>query len=117
MLIDVIGEYEDVIEIDSDFAEYDKVLKNVIHERREYAGRICQSEEHDIRFEQPSIGHKGSLPFIASLNLYIVVPPAYAKLGEVLGLLESIHQFRHQQQWVPVLNGDVIQSPIVLDWT
>ena len=32
MLIDVIGEYEDVIEVDSDFAEYDEVLEDVVHE-------------------------------------------------------------------------------------
>ena len=38
MLIDVIGEYEDVIEVDSDFAEYDEVLEDVVHESRECAG-------------------------------------------------------------------------------
>ena len=91
MLLDVIGEYEDIVEVDGDFAEYDEVLKDVIHECRECAGRIGQSKEHDIRFEQPSIGHEGSLPFITGLNPYVVVPPAYVKLGEVLGLLKSIH--------------------------
>ena len=38
MLIDVIGEYEDVIKVDSDFAEYDEVLEDVIHESRACAG-------------------------------------------------------------------------------
>ena len=41
MLIDVIGEYEDVIKVDGDFAEYDEVLEDVIHESRECAGRVC----------------------------------------------------------------------------
>ena len=75
VLLDVVGEYEDVIEVDSDFAEYDEVLEDVVHERRECAGRVCQPKEHDVQLKQPSIGHKGSLLLITGLNLYIVVPP------------------------------------------
>ena len=40
-LFNVVGEYEDVIEIDSDFAEYDEVLEDVVHECRECAGQVC----------------------------------------------------------------------------
>ena len=41
VLLDVVSEYEDIIKVYGDFAEYDEVLEDVVHESRECAGRVC----------------------------------------------------------------------------
>ena len=54
------------------------------------------------------IGPEGSLPFISIFHSDIVKSLTYIKFGEVPGSLQLIDEFRDEQEWVLVFDGDCI---------
>ena len=67
------------------------------------AWAVCETEEHYQRFEQPSVGPKGTLPLIALMNANIVVPPVNIQLGEVFGSAKLIDELRDEGYVVAIL--------------
>ena len=72
------------------------VLEYVIHHSLEGGWAVCETEEHYQRFEQSSIGPKGTFPLVTLVNVNVVVPPVNIQLGEVLGPMELINEFRDE---------------------
>ena len=60
-------------------------------------GGVGHSEEHDSRFIESLVGNEGCFPLVAFLDMNIVVPPLYVKLGENLCILEFINQIRDER--------------------
>src|SRR5258708_5179615 len=90
-----------------------ELMKDVIHHCLECCRGVAQSEEHDSWFEQTSIGSECGLPLIALFDPDIVEPPAEVKCGEELGVVEAGQDIGDKGE-VGVLNGNLIQLPIVL---
>ena len=55
------------------------------------------------------------LPFIALFYSNIIVPPPHIELGEITGSAELVYQLGNEQERVSVLDGHLIQLPIILD--
>jgi len=60
----------------------------VIHGSLEGGGGVSQSKEHYPWFKQPFWGFERGLPFIAFLDLDIIVSPSYVEFGEEGSSLE-----------------------------
>ena len=69
-------EDEDVVQIDYDYAFWDKILKDVVHHRLEGGGTVRKAKEHDQGFEQAAVGSEGSLPLVSFLYPDVVKAPA-----------------------------------------
>jgi hypothetical protein len=52
--------------------------------------QVCQAKEYDFGLEQALISNKGSFPFIASLDMDIVIASTNIKLGKDFYILELI---------------------------
>ena len=57
---------------------------------------------------------EGSFPFISITDLYVVETPVDIQFGEVSHTMELHDQFRDEQNWVSVLDCDLIQGSVVL---
>lgn len=64
----------------------------------------------------PRWGVEGRLPHVLLLNPHQVLGVVKVELGEDGSVLQKLESRRHQREGVPVLNGDVIQTPIVNAW-
>ena len=115
MLLQVFCIDENVIHVNNDTSFINKFLIEVIHHSLEGGRTIGKTKEHDKWLKQTSIGSKGCLPFITFLHSDIVVTPPNIKFGEVLGFTELVYQFRNERQGICILNGHVIELPIVLN--
>ena len=82
---------DDVIDIDGDLSGVDKVSEDVVHYRLERRGRVCQSKEHDCRFEKSSVRSECRFPFVSLFDSYVVVSPSYVQFREDLGPFEVIY--------------------------
>jgi hypothetical protein len=52
--------------------------------------------------------NKGSLPFIASFNMDIMIAPTNIKLGKDFCILEPINDISGQREWVAILYSNVV---------
>ena len=115
VLLQVVREDEDVIQVDDDVPLVDEVPEDVIHHPLKGRWGVAESKEHDRGLVQTSIGPEGSLPLVAFLDANVVVPPSYVQLGEVLRIVQLVHQLLDEGQRVPVLDGVLIEPSVVLD--
>ena len=60
------------------------------------------------------MGNEGCLPLVAVLDSYIVVPPAYVKLGEDLSVSQFIYEVRDEGKGVGVTDGVFVDIMVVL---
>ena len=95
----------------------------LVQERREHlvhislkAGRsIGKPESHDLHSIQSERCHKRSLPFIAGLDLDLIIARLQIEFGEEFGSAKLIHHFVNTRQQITILNCDLVQFPIVDD--
>jgi hypothetical protein len=76
MFFDGLHENENVVEVDTNNALQDKVLKDFIHHRLKCGRTVRKTKEHYQGFEQPTICSECTLPLITFLHLNIVVAPS-----------------------------------------
>jgi len=44
----------------------------------------------------------------------IVVSPSYDEFSEILGVLEGVEEIRNKQEWIAILDCDVVEFAIIL---
>ena len=110
-----VGGDQKVIHINVKPALVEFLTENLIHHCLEYGQWIAKSEEHDKWFKAALICDKGSFPFIAFLDLNIIVSPVYNEFGKDLCILDLINEFGDQREGITVLYGQGIEFPIVLN--
>ena len=115
MFIEILSVDQDVIEIHRDFPLCDQIDEDCVHERLECRRGVGKPEEHDQRFEQPSVTDEGCLPLVSFFDSDVIVTPADIELGEIPSTSEPIDYIRCEWERIPVLNGDVVKFPVVLN--
>ena len=90
MLLHCLGGNENVIHIDEYKSCVDEIPEESIHHRLEHCRRVGKTKEHHQRFKHSSVHFEGGFPFIAFLDLNIVISPTDIKLGEDLSILQSL---------------------------
>jgi hypothetical protein len=114
VLLKGLGEDEYVIHIDHDHSFRDEILENLVHHGLEGGRAVGVAEEHDQWLEKTPVGPERGLPLVSFLHLDVIKAPSDVKFGEVLGASKLIDEFRDEGEWVPVLDHDCIESPVVL---
>ena len=92
VFLQVICEDEDVIQVDDDVPLVDEVPEDVVHHPLNGQRGVAESKEHDRGFVQTSIGPEGCLPLVTFCDANVVVSPLYVQLGEVLCIVQLVHQ-------------------------
>ncbi len=85
VLVDVVaGGNQDVIHIDEEFSGVAHLhfLEHVVHGSLEGGQGVGESKEHNAWFKESFWGFEGCFPLVPFLDLDIVIPPPYVKLGE-----------------------------------
>ena len=108
------GVDEDVIHVAYDFTTVNELTKDVVHHCLECHRGVAQSKEHDSWFEQALVGLECSLPLITLLDPHVVEPPVEVEYGEELSATEAGQDIGDKGEGVGVLDGDLVQLPIVL---
>ena len=114
MFLEILTDDEDVIKVDDNMSLTDKLSQDLIHHPLEGGGQVAETEEHDSGFKQAPVGPGGGLPLVSFLDPHSVVSPLSIQLGEVLSPTQLVSQFLEEEQWIPVLYGEVIQLVMVL---
>ncbi|GLB41131.1 putative retrotransposable element tf2 155 kda protein type 1-like [Lyophyllum shimeji] len=83
---------EDVIEVHTNDSLHYEVTEDVVHHRLEGGRTVCESEEHDQRFEESVIRSERGLLLISLLDADIVVAPPDLQLGEVSRTTEVVDE-------------------------
>ena len=60
------------------------------------------------------MGDEGCLPLVAVLDLYIVVSPAYVKLGEDFSVSQFVYEVGDERKGVGVTDGVFVDIAVVL---
>jgi hypothetical protein len=114
VLFDRFHEYEDIVEVDTNYAFHNEILKDGIHHGLKGRGGVCESEKHHQRLEEALVRTKCCLPLIALLHAHIGIPPLYIEFCEVLRTSELVDELRNQGERVLVLDHHCVQGPIIL---
>ena len=91
MGLEVLGVYQDVIQID-DNADIKEIHEDAIDKSLESCGSICQAEGHDIPLEGPIPCVEHGFPFITFCNVDQVVHVVEINLRVDLGLARGIEE-------------------------
>ena len=78
----VIGEDEDVVNVDHNLPFCDQLSEYLIHHGLESCWGVAKTKEHHQWFKKPPICPKGGLPFIPLFNPDVVIPPSNIQFGE-----------------------------------
>jgi hypothetical protein len=92
MLFNRFHEYEDIVEVDTNHAIHNKILKDVIHHGLKGRGGVRESKKDHQGLEEASVYTKRCLPLIALLHAHIVIPPSYMEFREVLRISELVDE-------------------------
>ena len=114
VLEQVVGEYEDVVQVDRDVSLVDQVPQDVVHRGLEGGGRVGEPKEHDRRLKEAPVGSEGSLPLVPLAYPDVVVAPADVELGEDPEPLQLVDQLLDQGKQVAVLHRGLVEFPVVL---
>src|ERR1700684_453735 len=77
-------------------------------------GRIKEAERHDQGLKQAEAGDKSSLPLMAFSYAKLVVRGDYVKFRVILGVAESVKGLPDERKGVPVPDGNIVQTAVVL---
>ena len=87
--------------------------KHFVHVSLKAGRSVCKPKSHDLHSIQSERCHKHSFPFIAGLDLDLIISRLQIELGEEFQSLKLIHHFIDMRQWVTILNPDLVQILIV----
>ena len=114
MVLHCLGGDENVIHIDEYKSCINKILEEFVHHRLEHCRGVGKTKEHHQRLKHSFVHLEGSFPFVTFLDSNVVISPSHIKLGKYLHILQFVDDIRNKRKWVLVLNGDSIESSIVL---
>ncbi len=96
MFGEVLGEDQDVVEVDGNLPFAYKVAEDVVHHPLECGGRVHEPKEHDSGLKESSVHVECGLLFVAFLDPDVVVSPMNIELGEVLGSAKFVNEVRNE---------------------
>ena len=73
---------EDVVHVNREPSFSEFFLEQGVHHSLEGGWGVGESEEHDTRFEEAFIRNEGRLPFIALLDVNVIVSPSDVEFSE-----------------------------------
>jgi hypothetical protein len=114
VFVQVLGEDEDVVEVDDYLAGGDKIAEELVHHCLESRRRVCETKEHNKWFVEATVGYKGGFSLVSLLDTDIVVAPAHVQRCEVMGALQLVDHFLDQGERIAVLDCHVVKFPVVL---
>ena len=114
MFIEILSVDQDVIEIHRDFPLCNQIDEDCVHERLECRRGVGKPEEHDKRFEQPSITDESCLPLVPISNANVIVARSNVEFGEVFGPFQFVQKFGDEREGISVLSCPFVQISIVL---
>ena len=94
MILLSLREDQNIIQIDDNHIAMDKLLKDIIDKGLERRRCIAETKKHDRRLKETHVGAESRLPLIAFFDAPIVEAPSDVEFGEVLGVLDMIHDVR-----------------------
>lgn len=86
----------------------------MVHKCQEGGRGSAKAKEHDSGFKKSHGGNEGHFLLVFFSKAYVIIFPAYVKLGEYCGVFHVIYQFRDEGQGICILNGVGVQVAIVL---
>ena len=89
MFGDILGEDEDVVQVDDHLSFGDKIGEDGVHHCLKGGQAVAQAEQHHQGFEESSVSPEGSLVLISGLDADIVVAPADVEFGEIVCAAEG----------------------------
>ncbi len=110
----VLGEDQDVVEVNGHLALSDQVAEDVVHHPLECGGRIGEPEEHNGGFVQTPVRAEGGFLLVSFSDSDVVVPPTNVKLREVLGSTKFVNELRDEREWVTVFDHHLVELPKIL---
>ena len=113
----ILGKNENVIQVHQDLVGGNLILQNLVHHSLEGFRGVGEAKEHDEGFKESLIHMEGRLELISFLDANIVISPSNIQLGEPVSVLKVINEFRNEGERVFVGDSDLVQLPIVLDWS
>jgi hypothetical protein len=112
---DGVSSDQEIIHIDVEPSFINFLTEDLVHHGLECGGGVAKAEEYDQWFKATAIGNECGFPLVTFSNSHIVISPMNVKLGEDLGILDLINEFRDQWERVVILDSHAIEFPIVLD--
>ena len=88
MLSEILGEDQDVIEVDNDHAIPNLNSENVVHHGLESGRRISESKEHNSGLKESLVRLEGCFPLISIFDADIIISPSHIEFSEPLLLDE-----------------------------
>ncbi len=116
VLPQVLGEDQDVIEVNGYFALGDQIAEDVVHHPLGCGGRVCEPEEHDGGLEQALVCVECGLLFVSSSDLDIVVSPTNVELHKVFGSTKLVDELQNKREWIAVFDCHFVQLAVILYW-
>src|SRR5271163_657501 len=114
MLLNGLGEDQDVIKVHTNNTFRDQILEDVIHHSLECGRTVGETKEHHQGLKEASVSPKGSLPLITFLHVHVIESPTDVKFGEITCTTKTVDEFRDERQRVTVLDRNSIEGTIVL---
>ncbi len=114
-LLKVQVEEEDIVEVDNEVILVDEVLEDMSHERLKGGQGIAKAKSHDEGFKEAKVALKGGFPFVAGLDMDVVITPADIKFGKITRRLKFVYKVWNEGEWKSVFNHDIIELLIILD--
>ena len=115
MFLQVFTIDEDVIHVDRYFFLCYEVHEYRVHEGLEGRWTVGHSKVQDLWFVQSSISDYCSLPFVSFVYANVMIAPPDVELSEILCLCQPVDDVCCQRKWIPILNGDLIKSSVILN--
>ena len=112
MTVGVVGEDEDVIEVDND-ADVQEVLEDVVHEPLKCGRGVGESERHHEPFEGSVSCLERGLPLIALRDTYQVIRMTEVDLSVDTSFARGMEEVRNEQQEILVLFGDPVEGAVI----
>ena len=108
----VVGEDEDVVEVDND-ADVQEVLENVVHEPLKCGRGVGESERHHEPFEGSVSCSERGLSLIALRDTYQVISMMEVNLSVDTSFARGMEEVGNERQGISVLLGDPVEGAII----
>jgi len=91
------------------------ILEYLIHHSLKGAGRVSQSKEHDLWFEETIFGLKCHFLLISCFDPDVVISSSYVEFGEDMCILHLTDKVRDERKGILVPDGVLIQLLVILN--
>ena len=77
-------------------------------------GGVGHAKEHNSGLVESPVGNESGLPLVSVIDVDVVIPPSYVKLGEDLGVFDFVNEVRDQWEGVCISDCMAVKVLVVL---